>query len=419
MKAKISQTLVAKAKHDPARDIVYWDPDIKGFGLKVAKSGVMTYVYSYRDAAQQKRRISIGRCSHYKAEEARRIARDYRLAVDAGCDPLQAKQEAREAQSLGEMLDDYMASARFKERARSTQGNDSTCINAHLKPTIGKVLLKELRPEHVRKAIAAIRDGKTARDVILGPRRRSIVKGGEGIARKTARVLRAALNWAIGEGKLSENPARLVKIGTDGIRDTIISADEYKLIFAALVEMQEQRKLPDYIADAIRVIALTGARRGEIAKLKWSNVQDGKLVLQEHKTKSTTGKARTVQLPSAAQAIIARQIKSDEHDFVFAPSGKVSDMSHYWSDVRAHADVNPKITLHTMRHSLASGMAMQGFSAAEIMNTLGHSQLGTSQKYIHWAEQEQAKLADRASASIAAAMEGKPTAKLAKLRAVK
>lgn len=210
-----------------------------------------------------------------------------------------------------------------------------------------------------------------------------------------------------------------MKIGTDGIRDTIISADEYKLIFAALVEMQEQRKLPDYIADAIRVIALTGARRGEIAKLKWSNVQDGKLVLQEHKTKSTTGKARTVQLPSAAQAIIARQIKSDEHDFVFAPSGKVSDMSHYWSDVRAHADVNPKITLHTMRHSLASGMAMQGFSAAEIMNTLGHSQLGTSQKYIHWAEQEQAKLADRASASIAAAMEGKPTAKLAKLRAVK
>lgn len=416
---KISQTLVASTKHDASKDTFYWDSDIKGFGLKVAMSGARTYVFQYRTAQGRSRRVTIGACSHYKADEARKRARELRHQVDGGGDPLEAKRESREAQTVAEVLQDYIDSARYRERASSTQKNDAACIRTHLIPTVGRILASDLRPEHVRRAMGAIRDGGTARDEKRGKRSRSIVTGGAGIARKAIRILRAALNWAVGEGKLTENPARVVKIGTDGVRETIISADEYKQIFTAIAIMHDEKRLPTFVADAVRVIALTGARRGEIAGLTWDGVQDGKLVLHEHKTKSTTGKPRIVPLPTAAQAIIARQQRVDGSPYVFAPSGKVPDLSHYWSDIRDVAGVNPKITLHTMRHSLASGMAMQGFSAAEIMNTLGHKQLGTSQKYIHWAEQEQAKLADRASASIVAAMEVGPTADVVTLRAAK
>jgi integrase len=416
--AKISASLVSKAKHDPDKDVFYWDSEIKGFGLKVARSGATTFVYQYRTATGQSKRISLGRCSEYKAEEARKKARDMRHTVDGGGDPVAIKEEARNAQTVSEMLNEYMESAKFAERTESTKYADRLRIERHLKPTIGKRMLLDLTTENVRHCFAAIRDGKTAAQAKRSEAG-SLVRGGEGAARMSVRSLRAALNWAIESGKLSKNVAIAVNVGSDTIRETIIDGDEYKKIFETIEQMEVDRNLPSHVADAIRVIAVTGARRGEIAGLTWDSVKEGKLVIQKHKTRAKTGKPRIISLPTTAQVIVARQNRSEKHDYVFAPKGYIPDLSRYWKKIRKKAGVNPKITIHSMRHSLASGMAMQGFSAAEIMNTLGHSQLATSQKYIHWSEQEQAKLADRASASIAAAMEGKPTANVVKLRTVK
>lgn len=50
---------------------------------------------------------------------------------------------------------------------------------------------------------------------------------------------------------------------------------------------------------------------------------------------------------------------------------------------------------------------MQGAQAAEIMTTLGHTQLATSQKYIHWAQDSRASLAEKAASHITAALENK------------
>jgi hypothetical protein len=52
-------------------------------------------------------------------------------------------------------------------------------------------------------------------------------------------------------------------------------------------------------------------------------------------------------------------------------------------------------------------MAMQGAQAAEIMTALGHHQLVTAQKYIHWAQDARTQLAEKAAAHVTAAMDGK------------
>ena len=72
------------------------------------------------------------------------------------------------------------------------------------------------------------------------------------------------------------------------------------------------------------MIALTGARRGEIVNLRWRHVdlKAGLLLLPpaSHKTGRRTGKARKIALPAAAQAVIARQPGGEPGDFVFMPA---------------------------------------------------------------------------------------------------
>ena len=409
---KITKKTVAAATAEPKRRII-WDTEIKGFGLVVLPSGTKSYIYNYRTQENRERRVTIGPSHKLTADQARSKAKRLQSDVVRGIDPLAVTQANRTAIKVTQLLDFYLASSKFAEKASSTRAVDSGRIERHLKPTLGNKSVKLLTAEDVRRAFARIRDGDTARDVKTGIRGRSIVKGGEGAARMSVRLFRAIMTWAIDEGFATVNPARDVSVGTDGKRDTIMrNADDYASMFRTLETMVNEKRMREVHADAIRVIALTGARRGEITNLLHSNVdlQKGVITLPplQHKTGRKTGKLRIIGLPAAAQAIISRQAGGSPTDYVFAPyrgSGAVS-LSKAWRKVREEAGLPEGIGLHGLRHSLASHMAMQGAEAAEIMTALGHSQLSTAQKYVHWAQDARSGLAERAASIVTAGLAG-------------
>jgi len=205
-----------------------------------------------------------------------------RRIVEDGGDPLGNKQAERDALTVAQALDLWIESARFKERSEATQANDKGRVERHLKPTMGKKFVHKLTAEDVRSAFAKIRDGKTAVNVKTKARGRAIMRGSEGAASMAIRVFRAAMNWAVSEGLAASNPSAAVKIGSDQTRDVILEKPEdYKRLFRTLEKMETEKRLRSTVADAIRVIALTGARRGEIAGLRWSYVdlKNGVLVL--------------------------------------------------------------------------------------------------------------------------------------------
>ena len=213
-------------------------------------------------------------------------------------------------------------------------------------------------------------------------------------------LLRSILNWA----RVKPNPCDGVKTGSSGTRETILEdSDGYRRLFATLDKMETERRLRSPVADAIRLIALTGCRRGEAAGLRWSHVdlKQGRILLppQSHKTGRTTGKPREIVLPAEAQKIVARQTEGAPDDFVFAPArgdGAIA-LSKAWHKVRKEAEFPPALGLHGLRHSIASHLAMTGAQAAEIMTAMGHRQLSTVQRYIHFAETARQALAERAA----------------------
>ncbi len=395
-----------------------WDSQLVGFGVIVRPSGVHSYIYSYRNQNNRKRSITLGKVGTMTPDEARRKADEHRRSVLDGHDPVVEKRDSKKQTTVSELFDAYIESPTFTEKAESTRYTDLGRIERHLRPLLGRASLTELDLPTVERAHRAIVHGKTACNRRSGKLRGRIqVKGGEGTARAAIRLLRAILGWGYRAGLVSQSAleaARHVNIGRDGTRTVILEgATQYAKLWATLDRLVDPKRLEPgevllrpQVADAIKVLALTGARRGEITGLKWKHVDLAKGIIElppsGHKTGRKTGEARIIGLPDLAKKIISAQGIPVPDDFVFRstkPCAEIS-ISKQWRAIRGAAGLPDGIGLHGLRHSLASHMAMQGAEAAEIMTALGHKDISTTQRYIHWAKDQRQQIAERAASQI-------------------
>jgi integrase len=402
-----------------------WDAEIKGFGIALRSSGVHSYVFNYRDAYGRQKNITIGKVGSMTPDEARRRAEKLRRDVSDGRSPVDDKRTAKLAMTMGELFDRYLESERFKRKASSTQAVDRGRIEGHLRPLLGAQVIESLTPTDIEGAHSKIVAGKTAVNKPSGKKHgRIVVRGGAGTARMAVRLLRAILSWGrttqILPAGIGVDLVAAVEIGRDGRRDLILDDPAaYARLWKALDRLTDPDALSDddklmrpEVADAIRVIALTGARKGEILGLRWRHVdlKAGTLTLpaDAHKTGRKTGQERVIGLPAMAAAIIARQQEGAQDDLVFRPArgGERMDLTKPWGVARKAADLPAGIGLHGLRHSLASHMAMNGAEAAEIMAALGHKDITTSARYVHWARDRRQQIAEKAAAGITAAITG-------------
>ncbi|MCK9202428.1 MAG: site-specific integrase [Gallionella sp.] len=407
------------------KDRFVWDIETKGFGLKISPTGTKTFVYQYRTPEGKTRRCTIGKFSDsLTADQARKIAKDREHEVRDGRDPMGEKKARRNAITVNELLDMYVKSEKFASNAETTQATDRGRIERHLRPLLGKEFAGVLTADQVKRAHRAIKEGKTACRVKTVARGLAKVTGGEGTANKSVLLLSVAYSWAMENGFAKSNPAAKMKCGGTGTRDTILdNAKDYGRLFDTLQKMENEKRIRPAAADAIRFIALTGARRGEATGLRWQwvDLKSGLITLppKAHKTGHRTGKPRIIALPTEAQAIIARQPAGKPDDYVFRPSkgnGALS-LGPAWPAVRTEAKLPEKLGLHGLRHSIGTHLAMAGASAVELMETLGHKQITTTLRYVHFAERARSTLAERAASVAMAGLRGQTEkASVTKLR---
>jgi integrase len=358
-------------------------------------------------------------------DQARKSALEKQNEVGRGGDPLGKKRLLKNALRVSELLDAYTASPKFADKAELTQRYDKGRIQRHLAPLLGKKVAEKITSDDLRKAFSDIEKGKTAKTEKTGFRGLARVKGGPGAARMAIRLLKSAYTWATEQGLIKLNPTLGFKVGQDSRREVTLTQGEYKSLFETLDRLENEHKLRGPAADAIRVIALTGARRGEIAGLRWRHIdlQKGVILipLKEHKTGKKTQENRVIGLPSAAQALIAKQPKGDQDSLVFQPSAGANpiSLSKPWRLIREEAGLNSEIGLHGLRHALASQMAIAGAEAAQIMAVMGHKNIATSQRYIHIAQDARVDIAEKAAAGISAALTGDKLAEVVEIKEMK
>ena len=150
-------------------------------------------------------------------------------------------------------------------------------------------------------------------------------------------------------------------------------------------------------ADIVRLLLLTGCRRNEIVRLRWSEVQDDTLVLADSKVGS-----RKVPLNARARAILDRRPRS-ESPFVFPsprdPSRPYCDHLSLWYRVRQEAGIED-CRLHDLRHTHASHAVMNGVPVPVVSRLLGHSSTRMTLRYAHLGDRDIEAAAERVGETI-------------------
>lgn len=392
-----------------------WDGFLGGFGVRIETSGRKSFILRYRaeggGRSAPRRFMTIGRYGTLTLDEARQKARLLLSAVALGNDPAGERQTKRKELRISDLIDLYEDEGCFIQRGKrqgepmkpKTKDYTLARLRHHVVPLLGNKRISEVGAGDIETFVKDVTNGKTAKDEKIAPRKRTIVRGGPGAARKVVRDLSAVYSFAIRRELVERNPvARAAIRKTDNQRDRYLSLEEVGRLgkaFDKILANGANRKA----IDIARLWALTGCRRNEIAALEWSEVDlnRGLLVLGNTKT------GRSIRPLSLAAISILRDIQHNSSTkYVFpATSGDsfYQGTKFIWSKVKKEADLSD-ITPHTLRHTIGSTATSSGEALALTGAILGHANPRSTAIYAHIQHQPMQNAAERTSRKIAAAL---------------
>ena len=364
------------------RDIVYWDAALPGFGVRVYASGSKTYLVQGRGRAGS-RRVALGRHGVVTAEEARKRGAEVLARIRAGKDP-----ESGAGRSGGPTVAD-LAERYLREHVAvrckpSTFRNYCHAISKNVLPILGRIPVAKLERRHVAELHYELR--------------RTPVSANDAV-NALSRMLNRADAW--GMVPPNSNPCRGMRKYRTRRRERFLTEHEFRRLGETLDTLEAEGGVPAHAAAALRLLMLTGCRRGEIIGLRWADVRLDRSEIQLADSK--TG-PRTVSLSPAAARLLADLPRPAGNPWVIAgakPGARLPHITYYWHRVRKRAALED-VRLHDLRHSFASRALALGEPLPMIGRLLGHSKIQTTARYAHLARDSVRESADRVAASIAA-----------------
>ncbi len=382
-----------------------WCGQLAGFGVRILPSGRKVFYVDYRIRGVRKRK-ALGVHGKITTEEARKLALSILGDVAKGKDPVAAR---RGALTVAALCDQYMLAAKqgspFGKRRLPkrpiTLLQDRARVARHIVPLLGRKLVRELTRADIARFIRDVTIGKTAIQKPSGKLRGKVnVRGGAGAATRTVNFLSAVLTFAVHEGIIEHNPARGVPRQAARKRLRRLTSDEYRTLGAAL------RAAGTWQIDVgIRLLAMTGCRVSEIAKLKWAEVDEagGRLNLAETKEGPSMR-----PIGKAVRKLLAGLPHHEGPHVLGSPrlAGRpFLGLGQAFQRLVKQADL-ADVTPHVMRHSYASIAGDLGYPEAVIAALLGHAGGTVTARYVHPLDATISAAADRVAERINVFLDG-------------
>lgn len=409
-------TTAIKAAEPRMKEYTLWDAELTGFGLRVLPSGRKAFIVKYRvgrgRAARQRKTVLGAPGDPYTASQARDAAAKLIASARLGNDPAETFRIAAQASlTVNQFLDKWEKEAAPFDRRTGRRrkplslAGDLRRLAIHVRPSIGAMRLADVTPDTLNRLRRDIASGKTARTLKTKPRGVSRASGGDGTAVATLRILKSALAHAVDQGILVSNPASRVKLPPTNQRERFLSGDELARLGKALAAC-ERKGVNQSGLDLIRLLALTGARRGEMEQLRWRDIdfERGTVVLANTKT----GRAAW-PLSRAALDLLEKRRRDSAGELVFpatSGAGHYRGVNRIWPLVRTRAGLDD-VRLHDLRHSFASIGAVSGLGLQIVGKLLGHKQASTTQRYSHLSDDPLRNAADRIGSAISEHLDGR------------
>jgi integrase len=382
VRGKITKRAVDALVAKTCAEAVLWDEEIKGFGVRVRSGGAKTYILQYRAGTGRRaplRKLTIGKHgSPWTPTTARTEAKRLLGLVAAGDDPAHRRTEERETLTLSDLCDLYLSEGVAHKKA-STLRADRGRIMHHIKPLLGQRRVDKIAREDIERMLVEVQAGKTALPAPKKGERRpgSIPTGGSGVAAQCVALMSTLLAFAVARRFREDNPALGIKKPRARKMERFLSEQELAQLATALTEDVIRTGNP-YPAAAIKLLLLTGARKGEILGLQWQHVDFDRKCLRLPDSK-TGAKVVYLNAPSLEILVNLPRVSNNTHVFPGKQEKNrpLGGMDKVWFRVRAAAGLKD-VRLHDLRHSFASIGVAGGISLPVIGALLGHKHAATT-----------------------------------------
>jgi integrase len=347
-KRALSDLTVKRAKPPTNGQVDIFDAGYPGFALRVSYGGGKSWVYFYRIGGRLRRR-SLGTYPAVSLAEALQLWRDAKHQVSLGRDP-----GWQRASDLN-----------FESVAREWLKRDQADKRSLKEVT--RIVEKELIPEWGQRSIRDIR-----RHDILVLSDRIADRGATTMARRVMAYVHRLFRWAKSRDLIESNPATdLPKPGREVARDRVLNDAELAAVWKAAVEIGWP------YGPAAQLLILTGARRAEIAELKWSEIHGNTIKLSGARTKN----AEPHDMPLSEQAldVLSRMPRIAGSEYVFGKPLR----SGAWSNAKikfSAAKIQPW-RIHDLRRTVSTGMNELGTEPHIVEAVLGHTVKGVAGVY--------------------------------------
>ena len=380
----LTERAIRDAKPE-AKTRIIWDREVKGFGLRVTPAGAKSYIVNYR-ADGRERRATIGRPSETRLREARQLAGETLAGVRAGADPLQDRQDKREAPTIAAGLDRFfgefvpmrIANGRMSKRTETDYRRQAALT---IRPAIGNRKIAAVTRQDIERAISKRAPVQRNRTLALLSRLFTLFEAWEYRPQHS-------------------NPCRGIEKGREEPRDRVLAPSEMEAFGAAMAQADEN----PIVISAIRVAAVTGLRINEILAMRWQDVdlETGKVTLPTTKT------GRRIQLLSAPAVDVLSKLPR-RYAWVFSTMGSPIGYKRAraaFSRIVKRAGIE-NVRLHDLRRTVMTSAAMSGIGSHVLRDLLGHRTTAMADRYIRQTGSALADATEIVGANIAAMMEGK------------
>ena len=329
------------------RDKIWFDDDIAGWGLRIREGGKRAWIYQYAIGGRT-RRLTFGTYPAMSVTTARGQAEQLHAQTKLGRDPAREKADAkaRAGETFADCLNVYLRYRRAQGKLRATHPERDRTSSERESARAPQHRHRQARPPGDRGGAQSLR---TERGPVQANRARaSVIK---------------FLNWCAGEGYIDFNPAQLINKNPERPRDRLLSMDELAQIWRAL-------PAGDF-GDILRLLALLGQRRDEIAQLDWKEVDLGRGVIALPASKMKNRRPHVVHLGPTAVAILQARDRG-ERPLVFGTGhGGFSGWSQSKARLDAKLELEPWV-LHDLRRAVSTHMNEIGVTPHIVEAVLGH-----------------------------------------------
>jgi integrase len=332
-------------------DVIHFDSDLAGFGLRLRRSGGQSWVVQYAINGRT-RRMALGSVAMLDAGKARATAKTILAAVRLGRDPVQEKIESQErsGDTFERCMKLYLERRRHDGKLRASSYGE---IERHL--------VRNLKPLH---SLPINTEPRAMRRAIALEHARITTACGMIQANRTCNSLSTFFNWCIGEGLVDSNPATHINLNSERARDRVLSDAELGKIWHALPER-------DY-GDIVRLLMLSGQRLSEVGDLRWDEIDLDRSVIVLPPQRTKNGRQHVIPLSAPAAAILKARPPNGRALVFGSGQGGFSGWGASKARLDAAVQITPPWVIHDLRRTCATRMADLGVQPHIVEQILNH-----------------------------------------------